>query len=43
MPALRLGGGEIPLQPAPRAATLSPLARQLDQYLAGPCPRRRPG
>lgn len=24
MPALRLGGGEIPLQPAPRAATLSP-------------------
>ncbi|MEU3551301.1 hypothetical protein [Streptomyces longwoodensis] len=35
MPALRLGGGEIPLQPAPEAATLSALARQLDQYLAG--------
>lgn len=36
LPALRLGGGEIPLQPAPEAATLSALARQLDQYLAGP-------
>jgi integrase len=35
MPALHLGGGEIPLQPAPEAATLSALARQLDQYLAG--------
>ena len=35
MPALRLGGGEIPLQPAPEAATLSALARQLDQYLGG--------
>ncbi|MFF0142659.1 hypothetical protein ACFYRN_40280 [Streptomyces sp. NPDC005227] len=35
LPALRLGGGEIPLQPAPEAATLSALARQLDQYLAG--------
>lgn len=35
MPALRLGGGEIPLQPAPEAGTLSALARQLDQYLAG--------
>ncbi|WP_274036722.1 hypothetical protein [Streptomyces sp. MMBL 11-1] len=36
MSALRLGGGEIPLQPAPEAATLSALARQLDQYLTGP-------
>ncbi|WP_256251291.1 hypothetical protein [Streptomyces sampsonii] len=36
LPALHLGGGEIPLQPAPEAATLSALARQLDQYLAGP-------
>ncbi|MFD8621717.1 hypothetical protein [Streptomyces sp. NPDC059513] len=36
LPALRLGGGEIPLQPVPEAATLSALARQLDQYLAGP-------
>jgi integrase len=35
MPALRLGGGEIPLQPAPEAATLLALARQLDQYLGG--------
>ncbi|MFJ4585539.1 hypothetical protein [Streptomyces echinatus] len=35
MPALRLGGGEIPLQPAPEAATLSALARQLDRYLGG--------
>lgn len=35
LPALRLGGGEIPLQPAPEAATLSALARQLDQYLVG--------
>lgn len=35
VPALRLGGGEIPLQPAPEAATLSALTRQLDQYLAG--------
>ncbi|SFT22094.1 hypothetical protein SAMN04487982_110160 [Streptomyces sp. ok210] len=35
MPALRLGGGEIPLQPAPEAATLSALTRQLDQYLGG--------
>ncbi|MFE7307708.1 hypothetical protein ACFU8A_24640, partial [Streptomyces sp. NPDC057546] len=35
LPALRLGGGEIPLQPAPEAATLSALARQLDQYLTG--------
>ncbi|GGN47087.1 hypothetical protein GCM10011578_100430 [Streptomyces fuscichromogenes] len=35
LPALRLGGGEIPLQPAPEAATLSALSRQLDQYLAG--------
>ena len=35
MPALRLGGGEIPLQPAPEAATLSALARQLDLYLGG--------
>lgn len=35
MPALRLGGREVPLQPAPEAATLSALARQLDQYLAG--------
>lgn len=33
--ALHLGGGEIPLQPAPEAATLSALARQLDRYLAG--------
>ncbi|WP_330346695.1 hypothetical protein OG858_47155 (plasmid) [Streptomyces europaeiscabiei] len=35
MSALRLGGGEILLQPAPEAATLSALARQLDQYLGG--------
>ncbi|MFE7358531.1 hypothetical protein ACFU8Q_36890 [Streptomyces sp. NPDC057543] len=35
MPALHLGGGEIPLQPAPEAATLSVLARQLDRYLGG--------
>ncbi|AEY94326.1 hypothetical protein SHJG_p211 (plasmid) [Streptomyces hygroscopicus subsp. jinggangensis 5008] len=35
MPALRLGGGEIPLQPVPEAATLSALARQLDRYLGG--------
>ncbi|MEV5605560.1 hypothetical protein AB0L33_29390 [Streptomyces sp. NPDC052299] len=35
MPPLRLGGGEIPLQPAPEAATLSALARQLDRYLGG--------
>ncbi|MFG2457044.1 hypothetical protein ACGFWE_08240 [Streptomyces sp. NPDC048523] len=35
LPALRLGGGEIPLQPAPEAATLSALARQLDRYLVG--------
>uniref|UniRef100_UPI002F909202 hypothetical protein n=1 Tax=Streptomyces sp. NBC_01175 TaxID=2903759 RepID=UPI002F909202 len=35
LPALHLGGA-IPLQPAPEAATLSALARQLDQYLAGP-------
>lgn len=35
MSALRLGGGEIPLQPAPEAGTLSALARQLDQYLGG--------
>lgn len=35
MTALRLGGGEIPLQPAPEAATLSALTRQLDQYLHG--------
>lgn len=36
LPVLRLGGREILLQPAPEAATLSALARQLDQYLAGP-------
>ncbi|WP_327248524.1 hypothetical protein [Streptomyces sp. NBC_01320] len=35
LPALRLGGGEIPLQPAPEAATLSALSRQLDRYLGG--------
>ncbi|MFF3790873.1 hypothetical protein ACFYXW_12485 [Streptomyces sp. NPDC001981] len=35
MSSLRLGGGEIPLQPAPEAATLFALARQLDQYLGG--------
>ncbi|MGW1094041.1 hypothetical protein ACWD4L_49945 [Streptomyces sp. NPDC002596] len=35
LPALRLGGGEIPLQPAPKAATLSALSRQLDRYLGG--------
>jgi DNA-binding transcriptional ArsR family regulator len=35
LPGLRLGGGEIPLQPVPEAATVSALARQLDQYLAG--------
>lgn len=36
LPTLHLGGGEIPLQPAPEAATLAALARQLDQYLARP-------
>jgi DNA-binding transcriptional ArsR family regulator len=36
MPALRLGGGEIPLQPAPEAATISALRRQLDRFLGGP-------
>ncbi|WP_406339560.1 hypothetical protein OG987_32000 [Streptomyces sp. NBC_01620] len=35
MSSLRLGGGEIPLQPAPEAATLFALARQGDQYLGG--------
>ncbi|MFJ2922907.1 hypothetical protein [Streptomyces sp. NPDC087307] len=35
LPALRLDGGEIPLRPAPEAATLSALARQLDRYLSG--------
>ncbi|MFE2093710.1 hypothetical protein [Streptomyces sp. NPDC059460] len=35
LPALHLGGGEVPLQPAPEAATLSALSRQLDQYLSG--------
>ncbi|MEW2498247.1 hypothetical protein AB0942_32635 [Streptomyces nodosus] len=35
LPTLHLGGGEIPLQPAPEVATLSALARQLDQYLFG--------
>ncbi|MDX2692187.1 hypothetical protein [Streptomyces ipomoeae] len=36
MPALRLGVGEIPLQHAPEAATLSALSRQLDRFLGGP-------
>ncbi|WP_312639912.1 hypothetical protein [Streptomyces sp. RLA2-12] len=35
LPALHLGGGEVPLQPIPEAATLSALYRQLDQYLGG--------
>ncbi|WP_406327293.1 hypothetical protein OG784_31840 [Streptomyces sp. NBC_01617] len=42
MSALRLGGGEIPVQPAPAAATLFALARQLDQYL-GPPAGKQPG
>ncbi|MFJ2833595.1 hypothetical protein ACIPC1_39660 [Streptomyces sp. NPDC087263] len=33
MSSLRLGGGEIALQPAPEAATLAALTRQLDRYL----------
>ncbi|MGP3691177.1 hypothetical protein ACTVZO_42025 [Streptomyces sp. IBSNAI002] len=36
LPALHLGGGEVALQPAPEAATLAALYRQLDQYLGGP-------
>ncbi|MFI1734915.1 hypothetical protein ACH40E_38030 [Streptomyces acidicola] len=35
MPALHLGGGEVALQPAPEAATLAALHRQLDRYLGG--------
>ncbi|MFI5987119.1 hypothetical protein ACIBEA_40420 [Streptomyces sp. NPDC051555] len=35
LPALHLGGGEVALQPAPEAATLAALYRQLDQYLGG--------
>ncbi|MFF1399394.1 hypothetical protein ACFVZD_37050 [Streptomyces sp. NPDC058287] len=35
LPGVGLGGGEVALQPAPEAATLAALYRQLDRYLGG--------